>query len=198
MRVPLLIVPKVRSPDRDDGEFGYVTNIYTRATYRHRRLGSDSLAAVIEWANRRALEMLIVWPSDRSHSFSVGLASLRRRRCRNGESRGKRNPLAPFSDASPGQVATTPQLRVLNLPPWQGAARAAYDANPRHVQADPDAHELIGGMQARVPDPQHEPSAMVSPRGMSSSPFTALQTSPDGTSAAVPAFIGWNLGNDTE
>jgi hypothetical protein len=35
---------------------------------------------------------------------------------------------------------------------WEGAARAAYDQHPRHVQGDNDAHELIVALEDAVQD----------------------------------------------
>lgn len=59
-------VPKVPSPGRTARDFGYVTNVYTRPEMRDRGVGADLLAAVTAWAHDVDLEMLIVWPSDRS------------------------------------------------------------------------------------------------------------------------------------
>ncbi len=47
-------------------EFGYVTNVYTVPAVRNRGVGSDLLEAVRQWAGWADLELLLVWPSDRS------------------------------------------------------------------------------------------------------------------------------------
>lgn len=62
-------VPKVPSPGRGSRDFGYMTNVYTRPEARDRGIGAELLAAVTDWAHARELEMLIVWPSDRSVSW---------------------------------------------------------------------------------------------------------------------------------
>ncbi|HUR77079.1 MAG TPA: GNAT family N-acetyltransferase [Acidimicrobiales bacterium] len=62
-------VPKVPSPGRPSRDFGYVTNVYTVPEQRGRGVGAQLLAAVTQWAHETGLEMLIVWPSDRSLDF---------------------------------------------------------------------------------------------------------------------------------
>ncbi len=62
-------VLKVPSPERLDGCWGYLTNCYTLPGYRNRGIGTNLLGAIKEWAKQQELELLVVWPSDRSFAF---------------------------------------------------------------------------------------------------------------------------------
>ncbi len=59
-------IAKVPKPSRLHGEWGYVTNVYTRPEWRHRGIGSELLRRVQEWAPGEQLELWIFWPSERS------------------------------------------------------------------------------------------------------------------------------------
>ncbi|MEO7399084.1 MAG: GNAT family N-acetyltransferase, partial [Ilumatobacteraceae bacterium] len=48
---------------------GYMTNVYTAPDCRGQGIGSELLAQVTSWAHDNDLEMIIVWPSDRSVPF---------------------------------------------------------------------------------------------------------------------------------
>jgi GNAT superfamily N-acetyltransferase len=62
-------VLKVPSPERLDGCWGYLTNCYALPDYRNRGIGTHLLSAIKEWAKEQELELLVVWPSDRSYAF---------------------------------------------------------------------------------------------------------------------------------
>ncbi len=62
-------VLKVPSPERLDGCWGYLTNCYTLPDYRNRGIGTNLLSAIKNWAKEQELELLVVWPSDRSYVF---------------------------------------------------------------------------------------------------------------------------------
>ena len=62
-------VLKVPSPERLDGCWGYLTNCYTLPDYRNRGIGTNLLNAIKEWSKEQELELLVVWPSDRSYRF---------------------------------------------------------------------------------------------------------------------------------
>ena len=59
-------VPKVPSPGRTTRDFGYMTNVYIVPGMRDHGVGSELLAAVTAWAHDSDLELIIVWPSERS------------------------------------------------------------------------------------------------------------------------------------
>lgn len=63
------VVPKVPRPGRFDDALGYLTNVYVRAAHRNRGLGTELLSQVMAWARARDLEILVVWPSQRSRSL---------------------------------------------------------------------------------------------------------------------------------
>lgn len=62
-------VRKVPKPNRPHDEIGYVTNVYTRPTYRGQGIGSALLARVVQWARDRDIDALFVWPSQQAVSF---------------------------------------------------------------------------------------------------------------------------------
>jgi GNAT superfamily N-acetyltransferase len=62
-------IRKIPNPYRLHGEFGYITNAYTRPAFRYRGIGSALLEKVKEWAGQQDLELLILWPSDKSVDF---------------------------------------------------------------------------------------------------------------------------------
>jgi GNAT superfamily N-acetyltransferase len=56
-------------PCKIKDQFGYITNNYTKPKYRGKGIGTRLLEKVIEWAKSEDLELLIVYPSERSHTF---------------------------------------------------------------------------------------------------------------------------------
>jgi len=70
--VSVMSIVKVQGlpcPDNLDGAWGYLTNVYTLPECRNQGIGSRLLAEVRRWAKEQRLELLIVWPSDRSYPF---------------------------------------------------------------------------------------------------------------------------------
>jgi GNAT superfamily N-acetyltransferase len=63
------VVPKVPRPGRFDDAIGYVTNVYAEPEFRGRGLGAELMQRVVGWARERDLEILIVWPSERSRTL---------------------------------------------------------------------------------------------------------------------------------
>lgn len=51
------------------GAWGYLTNVIVREPHRNKGLGSRLLSSVIDWARASGLELLIVWPGERSYAF---------------------------------------------------------------------------------------------------------------------------------
>ncbi len=62
-------VEKIPSPKRVDAFWGYLTNCYVLAEFRDKSVGSQLLDFVTRWAKMERLELLVVWPSDRSYPF---------------------------------------------------------------------------------------------------------------------------------
>jgi len=62
-------IRKIPSPRRFHGEFGYISNAYTRPAFRNQGIGSALIEKVKEWAGQQDLELLILWPSDLSVGF---------------------------------------------------------------------------------------------------------------------------------
>jgi len=65
----IIKVPKVPAPDDLDGCWGYLTNVYTLPEHRNQGVGSALLAHARHWASAQRMELLIVWPSERSVPF---------------------------------------------------------------------------------------------------------------------------------
>jgi GNAT superfamily N-acetyltransferase len=49
--------------------FGYVTNVYTRPSYRNQGVGAQLMEYLRAWALVHRLEFLILWPSSRAAPF---------------------------------------------------------------------------------------------------------------------------------
>jgi GNAT superfamily N-acetyltransferase len=63
-------VPKVPRPWPEHRDrLGYLTNVYTEPAFRNAGVGSEILKEISEWADKRGLDLLIVWPSEQSVSI---------------------------------------------------------------------------------------------------------------------------------
>ena len=62
-------VRKVPKPSHLYDVYGYITNVYTRATFRGQGIGSELMQHVVQWAEAEKLDTLIVWPSEESGRF---------------------------------------------------------------------------------------------------------------------------------
>jgi GNAT superfamily N-acetyltransferase len=62
-------IRKIPNPFRLHGEFGYISNAYTRSAFRNQGIGAALLERVKDWAKQQDLEFLILWPSDTSIAF---------------------------------------------------------------------------------------------------------------------------------
>ncbi|MEM8793230.1 MAG: GNAT family N-acetyltransferase [Pseudomonadota bacterium] len=62
-------VRKELSPGEAPGAWGYLTNSFVRPEMRGLGHGTELLARAISWSRARRLELLIVWPSERSYAF---------------------------------------------------------------------------------------------------------------------------------
>ena len=60
------IIEKVPRPGREERRFGWITNVYTLPEYRNQGVGSRLMERVVEWAQAHNLELMIVWPTQRS------------------------------------------------------------------------------------------------------------------------------------
>ena len=67
--VTIRVVRKELSPGAKPDAWGYVTNTFVLAEHRQRGVGTALLNGAIAWAADSGLELLIVWPSERSVSF---------------------------------------------------------------------------------------------------------------------------------
>jgi N-acetylglutamate synthase-like GNAT family acetyltransferase len=59
-------IHKVPKPQKLHAAIGYVTNVHTREQYRNKGIGTKLLNHVIEWARNSGIELLFVWPSQKS------------------------------------------------------------------------------------------------------------------------------------
>ncbi|HGJ5884485.1 GNAT family N-acetyltransferase [Arsenophonus sp.] len=60
---------KIPNPNDMNGHWGYLTNVYTLPKYRNKGVGTALLSVAYRWAKHEELELLVVWPSDKSYSF---------------------------------------------------------------------------------------------------------------------------------
>ncbi len=67
--VSICIVPKLLSPDLKSDSIGYLTNTYITPLKRNNGIGEQLLSCAISWAKDYNMELLFVWPSDRSRNF---------------------------------------------------------------------------------------------------------------------------------
>jgi GNAT superfamily N-acetyltransferase len=65
----LQLIEKVPRPGSTRSHMAYMTNVYTRPLYRSQGIGGRLLEVVCRWAEEEHLELIIVWPSERSVSF---------------------------------------------------------------------------------------------------------------------------------
>ena len=62
-------VRKELSPATQQSYWGYLTNSFVQEDRRNQGLGTQLLKYCINKCRQRRLELLIVWPSDRSYEF---------------------------------------------------------------------------------------------------------------------------------
>jgi GNAT superfamily N-acetyltransferase len=63
------IIHKIPKPYELQGSWGYVTNTYVEEPYRNQEIGKKLLDAVKEWGQKNNLELLLLWPSEKSVDF---------------------------------------------------------------------------------------------------------------------------------
>jgi RimJ/RimL family protein N-acetyltransferase len=62
-------IRKVPKPQKLFAEIGYVTNVHTKAEFRNKGIGTELIKKVKQWALDNKMELLFVWPSERSINF---------------------------------------------------------------------------------------------------------------------------------
>ncbi len=65
----IYLIDKVPRPVAGPTALGYVTNVYAVPGRRDQGVGAGLLTRVITWATEQELELLMVWPSERSVPF---------------------------------------------------------------------------------------------------------------------------------
>jgi len=63
------VIEKIPNPIAEAECIVYLTNFYVREKYRDAGVGSQMLAAVLEWSKSKNAEKVILWPTDRSKAF---------------------------------------------------------------------------------------------------------------------------------
>ncbi len=67
--VTLRLARKELSPGGFVKDIGYLTNFFVMPGFRNCTVGRTLLQALIDWAQANPVELIIVWPSDRSRSL---------------------------------------------------------------------------------------------------------------------------------
>lgn len=62
-------IRKLPRPGKLLAEYGYVSNVYTRPSFRGKGIGSLLMGQVKQWALENKLEFLVLWPSKRAVPF---------------------------------------------------------------------------------------------------------------------------------
>lgn len=62
-------IRKAPTPHKLHGEIGYLTNTYTKPEYRNQGIGAQLLDELASWCKDQGMELLFVWPGERSGSF---------------------------------------------------------------------------------------------------------------------------------
>ncbi len=65
----LKVVRQLPAPKRLKGCWGYLTNCYVMPEYRNQGFGSKLVGNIQAWCKEHGLELVVVWPSDRSYRF---------------------------------------------------------------------------------------------------------------------------------
>ena len=68
-QMAVFTIRSIPRPSRGSDQWGYLTDCYTRPAFRNQGIGQQLLDNVAAWAAARDLEMLVVWPSERSQPF---------------------------------------------------------------------------------------------------------------------------------
>jgi len=62
-------IRKVPKPHKLYAEIGYITNVHTRKEYRNKGVGTQLLQEAVEWSRNIGIELLFLWPSEKSVSY---------------------------------------------------------------------------------------------------------------------------------
>ncbi|MEI6287327.1 MAG: GNAT family N-acetyltransferase [Bacillota bacterium] len=62
-------VRKVPKPQKLVAEIGYLTNVHTKIEYRNHGVGTTLMKHVAAWARDNSVELLFLWPGERSVVF---------------------------------------------------------------------------------------------------------------------------------
>jgi GNAT superfamily N-acetyltransferase len=63
------LIEKIPNPVAEPEYYVYLTNFYIREEYRGEGVGSQLLAAVLDWSKSKNAEKVILWPTERSKTF---------------------------------------------------------------------------------------------------------------------------------
>jgi GNAT superfamily N-acetyltransferase len=65
----LQLIEKIPNPTSEPENYAYITNFFVSESVRGRGLGSRMLNQALSWCRDQEVEMIVLWPSDRSRSL---------------------------------------------------------------------------------------------------------------------------------
>lgn len=65
----LQVIEKIPNPTDEPEVMAYVTNVFVTEDFRGKGLGSQLLAAALEFCNRENIKTIILWPSEKSRTL---------------------------------------------------------------------------------------------------------------------------------
>jgi GNAT superfamily N-acetyltransferase len=64
-------IRKLPRPEPLESYIGYLTNMYVAPDFRNQGIGSELLKHITSWSHTEKLQLMVVWPSEKSVGFYV-------------------------------------------------------------------------------------------------------------------------------
>ncbi len=63
------LIPKIPRPNSNIQSIAYLTNVFTKESYRNKGIGTELLTHIKSYLKNKHCELIFAWPSDRSVPF---------------------------------------------------------------------------------------------------------------------------------